>query len=98
MLIISPNYLSEVFKISPGSNIQTRGIFHKLKCPFHQINTSKIVLPLNYNEDTNMLMHVCVTLILAKMLYFQQFLHPLFRHLNFFPQRFIVLLHFGSRK
>ena len=30
----SPNYLNEVFQTAPENNIQTRGSFLKLKCPF----------------------------------------------------------------
>ena len=31
------NYLNEVFKTVPKNNIQTRGSFQKLKCPFRKI-------------------------------------------------------------
>ena len=31
-----PNYLNEVFQAAPENNIQTRGSFLKLKCPFRK--------------------------------------------------------------
>ena len=39
-----PNYLNEVFQITPENNIQTRGSFLKLKCPFRKTNAGTMVL------------------------------------------------------
>ena len=39
-----PNYLNEVFQTAPENNIQTRGSFLKLKCPFHKTNASQMAL------------------------------------------------------
>ena len=39
-----PNYLNEVFQAVPESNIQTRGSFLKLKCPFHKTNAGQMAL------------------------------------------------------
>ena len=33
-----PNYLSEVFDVATKSNIELRGGYQKLKCPFRKIN------------------------------------------------------------
>ena len=39
-----PNYLNEVFQTAPETNIQTRGSFLKLKCPFRKTNAGQIAL------------------------------------------------------
>ena len=39
-----PNYLNEVFQTVPENNIQTRGSFLKLKCPFHKTKAGQMVL------------------------------------------------------
>ena len=39
-----PNYLNEVFQSAPENNIQTRGSFFKLKCPFRKTNAGKMAL------------------------------------------------------
>ena len=39
-----PNYLNEVFQTAPENNIQTRGSFLKLKCPFHKTNAGQMAL------------------------------------------------------
>ena len=39
-----PNYLNEVFKTARENNIQTRGSFLKLKCPFRRINAGQMAL------------------------------------------------------
>ena len=39
-----PNYLNEVFQTAPENNIQTRGSFLKLKCPFRKINAGQMAL------------------------------------------------------
>ena len=40
-----PNYLNEVFQTAPENNIQTRGSFLKLKCPFRKTNAVQMALP-----------------------------------------------------
>ena len=40
-----PNYLNDVFPTAPGNNIQTRGSFLTLKCPFRKTNAGKMALP-----------------------------------------------------
>ena len=40
-----PNYLSEVFNVATESNIQLRGSFQKLKCPFRKTNNGRLALP-----------------------------------------------------
>ena len=39
-----PNYLNEVFQTALENNIQTRGSFLKLKCPFHKTNSGQMAL------------------------------------------------------
>ena len=39
-----PNYLSQVFQTAPENNIQTRGRFLKLTCPFHKTNADQMAL------------------------------------------------------
>ena len=39
-----PNYLNEVFQTAPENNIQTRGSFLKLKCPFCKNNAGQMML------------------------------------------------------
>ena len=39
-----PNYLNEVFQTAPENNIQTRGSFLKLKCPFCKTNAGQMAL------------------------------------------------------
>ena len=39
-----PTYINEVFQIAPENNIQTRGSFLKLKCPFHKTTTGQMAL------------------------------------------------------
>ena len=39
-----PNYLNEVFQTAPENNIQTRGSFQKLKCPFRKTNAGQMAL------------------------------------------------------
>ena len=39
-----PNYLNEVFQTAPENNIQTRGSFLKLKCPFRKTNAGQMAL------------------------------------------------------
>ena len=39
------NYLNEVFQTAPEKNIQTRGSFLKLKCPFCKTNAGQMALP-----------------------------------------------------
>ena len=39
-----PNYLNWVFQTAPENNIQTRGSFLKLKCPFRKTNAGQIAL------------------------------------------------------
>ena len=39
-----PNYLNEIFQIAPANNIQTRGSFLKLKCPFRKTNAGQMAL------------------------------------------------------
>ena len=39
-----PNYLNEVFQTAPENNIQTRGRFLKLKCPFRKTNAGQMAL------------------------------------------------------
>ena len=39
-----PNYLNEVFQIAPANNMQTRGSFLKLKCPFRKTNAGQMAL------------------------------------------------------
>ena len=39
-----PNYLSQVFQTAPENNIQTRGRFLKLTCPFHKTNAGQMAL------------------------------------------------------
>ena len=39
-----PNYLNEVFQTGPENNIQTRGSFLKLKCPFRKTNAGQMAL------------------------------------------------------
>ena len=39
-----PNYLNKVFQTAPENNIQTRGSFLKLKCPFCKTNAGQIAL------------------------------------------------------
>ena len=55
----SPNYLNEVFQSAPENNIQTRGSFLKLKCPFRKTNAGKMVLyyfdPIICSKTRNML-------------------------------------------
>ena len=41
----SPDYLNEAFQIAPENNIQTRGSFLKLKCPFCKTNAGQMTLP-----------------------------------------------------
>ena len=36
-----PNYLSKVFNVTTESNIQLRGSFQKLKCPFHKLDNGQ---------------------------------------------------------
>ena len=38
------NCLNEVFQTAPENNIQTRGSFLKLKCPFRKTNTGQMAL------------------------------------------------------
>ena len=45
-----PNYLNEVFQTAPENNIQTRGSFLKLKCPFRKTNAGQMAL--SYNGPT----------------------------------------------
>ena len=45
-----PNYLNEVFQTAPEINIQTRGSFLKLKCPFCKTNAGQMTL--SYNRPT----------------------------------------------
>ena len=45
-----PNYLNEVFQTAPENNIQTRGSFLKLKCPFCKTMTAQMVL--SYTDPT----------------------------------------------
>ena len=44
------NYLSEVFNVATESNIQLRGSFQKLKCPFRKTNNGQF--PLSYIGPT----------------------------------------------
>ena len=39
-----PNYLNEAFQTAPENNIQTRGSFLKLKCPFCKTNACQMAL------------------------------------------------------
>ena len=39
-----PNYFNEVFQTAPENNIQTRGSFLKLKCPFRKTNSGQMAL------------------------------------------------------
>ena len=39
-----PNYLIEVFQTAPENNIQTRGIFSKLQCPFCKFSAGQMAL------------------------------------------------------
>ena len=39
-----PNYLNEVFQIAPENNIQIRGSFLKLKCPFRKTTVGQMAL------------------------------------------------------
>ena len=39
-----PNYLYEVFQTAPENNIQNRGSFLKLKCPFHKTDAGQMAL------------------------------------------------------
>ena len=39
-----PNYLNEVFQAVSESNIQTRGSFLKVKCPFRKTNAGQMAL------------------------------------------------------
>ena len=39
-----PNYLNEVFQTAPENNIQTRGSFLKLKCPFRKTSADQMAL------------------------------------------------------
>ena len=39
-----PNYLNEVFQTAPENNIQTRGSFLMLKCPFRKTNAGQMAL------------------------------------------------------
>ena len=39
-----PNDLNEVFQTAPENNIQTRGSFLKLKCPFRKTNAGQMAL------------------------------------------------------
>ena len=38
------NYLNEVFQTAPENNIQTRGRFLKLKCPFHKTSAGQMAI------------------------------------------------------
>ena len=38
------NYLNEVFQTAPENNVQTRGSFLKLKCPFSKTNAAQMAL------------------------------------------------------
>ena len=40
----SPNYLNEVFNDVRESNIQLRGSFQKLKCPYHKTSNNQFAL------------------------------------------------------
>ena len=40
-----PNYLNEAFQTAPENNIQTRGSFLRLKCPFSKTNAGQMALP-----------------------------------------------------
>ena len=40
-----PNNLNEVFQTATENNIQTRGSFQKLKCPFRKTNAVQMALP-----------------------------------------------------
>ena len=44
------NYLSEVFNVPTESNIQLRGSFQELKCPFRKINNGQF--PFSYIDRT----------------------------------------------
>ena len=39
------NYLNDVFQAAPENNIQTKGSFQKLKCPFRKTNCLALVQP-----------------------------------------------------
>ena len=39
-----PSYLNEIFQTARGNNIQTRGSFQKLKCPFRKTNAGQMAL------------------------------------------------------
>ena len=39
-----PNYLNEVFDVAIENNLQLRGSFQKLKCPFRKTNASQLAL------------------------------------------------------
>ena len=43
-MINALNYLNEVFQTALENNIQTRGSFLKLKCPFHKNNSGQMAL------------------------------------------------------
>ena len=54
-----PNYLNEIFQTAPKNNIQTRGSFLKLKCPFHKTNilqmVSSYIGPTTWSKPPDML-------------------------------------------
>ena len=54
-----PNYLNEVFQTAPENNIQTRGSFLKLECPFRKTNAGQMALsyvgPTIWNKTPNTL-------------------------------------------
>ena len=39
-----PNYLSKLFNVTTESNIQLRGSFQKLRCPFSKTNNGQFAL------------------------------------------------------
>ena len=39
-----PSYLNEIFQTARENNIQIRGSFQKLKCPFRKINAGQMAL------------------------------------------------------
>ena len=43
-MINALNYLNEVFQTALENDIQTRGSFLKLKCPFHKTNSGQMAL------------------------------------------------------
>ena len=54
------NYLNEVFQTAPENDIQTRGSFLKLKCPFRKTTAGQIALYYTRLSEQNLSTHLNV--------------------------------------